>query len=83
MRGDTRGAEHIGPDDVVDADYGRLLDRAGSPTGGRLEKPGRGKGVPSPTGTERRCGPNFRVQSLTGPQILWLSKKRRIDSAVS
>jgi len=42
------GTEHIGPEDTFDGDYGRLLERAYV------------KGVTSPTGSARCCGPDFR-----------------------
>lgn len=46
IKGGNRGAEHIGPEDTFDGDYGRLLERATGPLADF------GKRVASPTGFE-------------------------------
>ena len=58
VAGDTRGKEHLGPDDTFDSDYGRLLERAQS-----------GKRVASPTGPEL----NFALPALN-EVVGWLER---------
>ncbi len=58
--GDRRGAEHIGPEDTFDGDYGKLLERVQNrKVNTDKEKAGNGKGMASP----RRVNP-FSNQKL-------------------
>lgn len=61
--GDSRGTEHVGPNDTFDADYGALLERvegvASPPRANPLPGPAaeNGKGLASPSGIEPESRP--------------------------